>query len=178
MYVEIDGDPFVVYDHSSQTPSARGAATLIKVKLRNLRSRQMVNRTFKASDRIKEADFEIRSCQYIYEEGGETYYFMDEQNYEQFPVARADIEQQCGYILPGDQVQGVFFEGQVIGIQVPNTVVLEVTECEPAVKGNTVSNVTKSAALTTGLEVQVPLFVSPGDRLVIDTRDGHYVRRA
>ena len=103
---------------------------------------------------------------------------MDDETFEQFGVARDLITYELGFVLPNDKVRVVFFEGRVIGIEVPNTVELEVVETEPAVKGDTVSAVTKAATLETGLEVQVPLFVSQGDRLVIDTRDARYVRRA
>jgi elongation factor P len=177
MLIQLDDDPFVVEDYSTQSPSARGAATLIKTKLRNLRTGQLVNRTFKAGERVWEPDYEVRPCQYLYDEGGETYYFMDDETYEQFGVPREEIEYELGFIKPNDPVRAMFFEGQVIGIQVPNTVVLEVTETEPAVKGDTVTNVTKTAVTETGLEVQVPLFISQGDKLVIDTRDARYIRR-
>jgi elongation factor P len=178
MRIELDGDPYVVVEYSTQSPSARGAATLIKAKLRNLRTKQLLSRTFKAGERVKEPDFEIRACQYLYDEGGETFYFMDDENYEQYPVPRESIEYELGFIRPNDPARAVIFDGEVIGIEVANTVVLEVAECEPAVKGDTVSSVTKTARLETGLEVQVPLFVAPGDKLVIDTRDARYVRRA
>ena len=178
MRIELEGDPYVVVEYSTQSPSARGAATLIKTKLRNLRSKQLISKTFKAGERLKEPDFEIRPSQYLYDEGGETFYFMDDENYEQYPVAKESIEYELGFIRPNDPVRAVLFEGEVIGIEVPNTVVLEVAECEPAVKGDTVSNVTKAATLETGLEVQVPMFISPGDKLVVDTRDARYVRRA
>lgn len=178
MRIALDGDPYAIVSIQTQTPSARGAATLVKTKLRNLRTQQLLAKTFKSGERFEEPDFEIRPCQYLYDEGGETYYFMDDENYEQYGVARADIETELGYVLPNDKVRAVFFEGQIIGIEVPNTVELEVTETEPAVKGDTVNAVTKAATLETGLEVQVPMFVSQGDRLVIDTRDARYIRRA
>jgi len=178
MRIAIDGDPYAIVSIQTQTPSARGAATLVKTKLRNLRTQQLLARTFKSGERFEEPDFEIRPCQYLYDEGGETYHFMDDENYEQYGVARADIDYEIGFVLPNDKVRAVFFEGRIIGIEVPNTVELEVTETEPAVKGDTVNAVTKAATLETGLEVQVPMFVSQGDRLVIDTRDARYVRRA
>jgi len=178
MRIAIDGDPFAIVSIQTQTPSARGAATLYKTKLRNLRTKQLLSKTFKSGERFEEPDFEIRPCQYLYEESGETYHFMDEENFEQYSVARDDIESELGYILPSDKVRAVFFEGEIIGLEVPNTVELRVTETEPAVKGDTVNAVTKSATLETGLEVQVPMFVSEGDLLVIDTRDARYVKRA
>jgi elongation factor P len=176
--IELDGDPYVVTDISVQSPSARGAATLIKTKLRNLRSKQLVNKTFKSGDRLKDPNFEVRPCQYIYAEGDDTFYFMDSENYEQFPLKRDDIETELGYIRENDQVRAVFFDGACIGVEVPNTVELEVAECDPGVKGDTVTNVTKTAKLETGLEIQVPLFVNAGDKLVVDTREARYIRRA
>jgi elongation factor P len=176
--IEVDGEPHVVVESTSQTPSARGSATLIKVKLRNLKTKQLVSKTFKAGERLNDPDFEIRPCQYLYDEGGETFWFMDSENYEQYALAGDDIRDQLGYIRPNDSVRAVFFQGECIGIEVPNTVVLEVVECEPAVRGDTVNKVTKTATLETGLEVQVPMFINQGDRLVIDTREARYVRRA
>ncbi|PID39899.1 MAG: elongation factor P [Proteobacteria bacterium] len=176
--IELDGDPYVVTDISVQSPSARGAATLIKTKLRNLRSKQLVSKTFKSGERLKDPNFEVRPCQYIYAESNDTFYFMDSENYEQFPLKRDDIETELGYIRENDEVRAVFFDGACIGVEVPNTVELEVKECDPGVKGDTVTNVTKSATLETGLEIQVPLFVNPGDKLVVDTREARYVRRA
>ena len=178
MRIELDGEPYLVVDLSTQSPSARGAATLVKTRLRNLKTKQMRAETFKAGDRVKLPDFEIRACQYLYDEGGETYYFMDSENYEQHPVVREMIEYELGFLLPNAEVRAVFFEGQCIGIEVPPTVELRVTECEPGVRGDTATHATKAATLETGLEVQVPLFVEEGQLLVIDTREARYVRRA
>lgn len=177
MRIELDGDPYQVEEYSTQSPSARGAQTLIKAKLRNLRTKQLLSKTFKAGERVKEPDFEIRPCQYLYNDG-ETHYFMDSENYEQHPVQQEVIAYELGFLRPNDPVRAVMFEGRCIGIELPPTMILEVEECDPAVKGDTVTAVTKVARLETGIEVQVPLFVAPGDRLVIDTRDARYVRRA
>jgi len=103
---------------------------------------------------------------------------MDNENYEQFPLKKDDIADELGFIRANDNVRAVFFDGQCIGIEVPNTVELEVKDCDPGVKGDTVTNVTKAATLETGLEIQVPLFVNSGDKLVVDTRDARYIRRA
>jgi elongation factor P len=176
--IELEGDPYVVVELHTQSPSARGAATLVKTKLRNLRSKQLVSRTFKAGERFKLPDFEIRPCQYLYDEGGETYHFMDEESYEQHPVQREMIDYELGFLLPNASVRAMFFDGQCIGIEVPATVELAVTDCDPGHRGDTATHTTKAARLETGLEVQVPLFVNAGDRLVIDTREARYVRRA
>ncbi len=178
MLIELDGDPMAVEDYTTQTPSARGAATLVKAKLRNLRTKQLLQKTFKAGERVKEPDYEVRSCQYLYAENDEIYYFMDDETYEQWGISKESIEYELGFLRPNDACRAVLFEGQPLGLQLPHTVVLEVTETEPAVKGDTVTNVTKAAVLETGLEVQVPLFVATGDKLVIDTRDARYVRRS
>jgi elongation factor P len=178
MRIELDGDPYQVVDLGSQSPSARAAATLVKTRLRNLRTKQLVSHTFKAGERIKLPNFEIHPCQYLYNEGGEVFYFMDEESYEQHPVQREMIEYELGFLLENAVVRAVFFEGQCIGIELPPTVELEVTECEPSNKGDTATHTTKAATLQTGLELQVPTFVDRGDRLVIDTREARYVRRA
>jgi elongation factor P len=178
MRIELDGEPYLVVELNTQSPSARGAATLIKTKLRNLKTKQMRSETFKSGDRVKLPDFEIRPCQYLYDEGGETYYFMDMESYEQHPVPREMIEYELGFLLPNAEVRAVFFDEQCIGIEVPATVELRVVECEPGVRGDTATHTTKAATLETGLEVQVPLFVEEGTVLVIDTREARYVRRA
>lgn len=177
MRIELEGDPFTVIDTKSQSPSARGSATLIKTKLRNLRTGQQVDRTFKAGERVTPADFEIRPSSYLYDDGSH-YVFMDEESYEQFPLSGEDIEYELGFIRPNDQVRALIFEGKCIGIELPHTVVLEVTRCDPGVKGDTVSNVTKPATLETGIEIAVPLFVGEGDHIVVDTRDARYIKRA
>ena len=176
--IEIDGDPFSVVDVASQSPSARGGATLIKTKLRNIRTGQLIQKTFKAGERVKEPDFEIRSCQYLYKEMDETYYFMDQESYEQFPLKGEDIAYELGFIKENDEVRALIHDGQCIGIEVPSTVILQVDECEMAVRGDTANKVTKTARMETGLEIQVPLFIEQGQKLVVDTRESRYIRRA
>jgi elongation factor P len=176
--LELDGDPFVVIDVARQTPSARGAGTLVKVKMRNIRTKQQVNKTFKAGERVKDPDFEIRPCQYLYDDGGSNFVFMDTESYEQFELPRAAIETELGFMRPEDEVRALVFDGACIGIEVPNTVTLTITQCDPGVRGDTVNNVTKPATLETGLEIQVPLFVENGTAVVVDTRDSRYIKRA
>ncbi|MDY0005144.1 MAG: elongation factor P [Polyangia bacterium] len=178
LLIEMEGDPYTVEDFTTQSPSARGAATLVKAKLRNLRTKQLVAKTFKAGERFKEPDYEVRPCQYLYEEDGSLCYFMDDGTYEQWAISKSEIEYEMGFLRPNDPCRAVLLDGQPIGLQLPHTVILEVEETEPAVKGDTVTNVTKAARLETGIEVQVPLFVASGEKLVIDTRDCRYVRRA
>lgn len=176
--IELDGEPYVLLDYSMQGATARSSNSIIRAKLRNLRSGQLLDKAFKAGERVKEPDFEIKSAQYLYDEGGETFYFMDQTSYEQFPLTRREIEAELAYLRPNDEVRALFFNGACIGIELSATVVLEVVETEPGVKGDTVSNPTKGAKLETGMSIQVPLFVEAGTKIVVDTRDGHYVKRA
>lgn len=172
-----DGDPYAVVAVSTQSPSARGAATLVKTRLRNIRTGQVVQKTFKSGERVTVPDFEIRPCQYLYGDG-EQAHFMDLESYEQLTMALEDIEYELGFVRENDEVRVLLHDEKPIGIEVANTVELVVSQTEPAVRGDTVNNVTKAATLETGLVVQVPMFVEEGDTLVIDTREARYVRRA
>ncbi|MFA5623683.1 MAG: elongation factor P [Bradymonadales bacterium] len=178
MRVLFDAEPYTVIETSMQTPSARGGATLVRIKAKNIRSGQLVQKTFKASDRVDEANFEIVPSQYLYNENRENFIFMNSETYEQFTIPFSDVEDELGYIRENDMVRVLLHDGNPIGIEVPNTVILEVVDCEPAVKGDTVTSVTKSATMETGLEIQVPLFIERGNKLVIDTRDARYIKRA
>ena len=127
---------------------------------------------------MREPDFEIRPCQYLYNEMGETYYFMDQESYEQFALNGEDIAYELGFIKENDEVRALIHDGNCIGIEVPSTVIIEVVECELAVRGDTANKVTKAAKMETGLTVQVPLFIEQGQKIVVDTRESRYLRRA
>ena len=174
--IELSGDPFTIIDLHSQSPSARGANTLIKTKLRNLRTGQLIERTFKSGDKVKEPDFDIRSAQFLYHDG-EAYYFMDDETYEQFEQSSEELGDRIGFLIENLAVRALYFNDKVIGIELPNTVAMTVTQCDPGIKGDTVSSVTKPAECGTGLSIQVPLFVEEGDIIQIDTRDGRYLSR-
>lgn len=176
--IEMDGDPYSVVSLSRRTPSARGASTLISAKLRNLRTKQLREKQWKAGDKLKEPDFEIRNSLFLYSEGEDLHHFMDEESYEQFSLPRDAIEAELDFMKPNDSVRAMMFEGQCIGIEIDHTVVLEITRCDPGIKGDTVNNVTKPATLETGVEIQVPLFVNEGDKVIVDTRESRYVKRA
>lgn len=176
--IELEGEPWVVVDLATQGPTARGGNTLVRVKLRSLRTGQLSDHTFKAGERVQVPDFEIRPSQFLYDEGGELYYFMDQETYEQFPLSRDQLEGALPYLRPNDEVRALFFNGGCIGVELPHTMVLEVREAEQAVRGDTATAAQKTAILETGLEIQVPLFIETGDRIVVDTREARYVRRA
>ncbi len=174
----LDGDPYNVLDTTVQTPSARGGATLVKIKAKNIRTGQFIQKTFNASERLVEPNFEIIPFQYLYNENQTDYVFMNNETYEQFTIPREEIEYELGFIRENDEVRVLLHDDKPIGIEIPNTVILQVADCEPAIKGDTVTNVTKVAVMETGLEIRVPLFIEPGSKLVIDTRESRYIKRA
>lgn len=174
----MDGDPFTVLETTVQTPSARGGATLVKLKAKNIRTKQILQKTFKAEDRVEVPNFEVVPAQYLYNENKENYIFMNTTTYEQFSMTADMIEYELQFIRENDEVQVQLHDGNPIGIVIPNSVTLRVVECEPAIKGDTVTAATKKAKLETGLEVQVPLFIEQDTLLVIDTRDARYLKRA
>jgi elongation factor P len=171
-----EGIPFQVTDLTTQTPSARGANTLVKVKARDLLSGQLKSFTFKAGERLDDPDIEMRKVQYLYSDG-DAFHFMDLNTYEQFPLSPDNVADATDYLVEELEVRLMFFNGEPVSVELPKAMDLEVVECDPGMKGDTVTNVTKSAKLSTGLEVQVPLFINVGDVLRIDTSEARYVER-
>lgn len=174
----IDGDPFTVLETSVQTPSARGGSTLIKTKIKNIRNKQILQKTFKSGDRVEVPNFEVIPCQYLYNENKELYYFMNVDSYEQFTMPHEDIEYELQFIKENDMLRLFLHDNTPIGVEIANNVTLRVAETEPALKGDTVTSTTKSATLETGLVIQVPLFVEQDGLVVVDTRDSRYIKRA
>jgi elongation factor P len=175
--VQLEGDPYVVMDVRFQSPSARGASTLVKAKIRNLRSGNVFDRTFKAADKIDEADLELRPAQYLYTDG-ETYHFMDSNSYEQFSLSADDLGDDRFYMLDGlAGIRSVVFNGKVMSIELPQTVVMTIRDTDPAIKGATAQAQTKPATMETGLIVHVPAYLETGEAIQVDTRDGRFVGR-
>jgi elongation factor P len=176
--IEIDGDPYLVMGVHVQSPSARGASTLVKAKVRNLRSGSVFDRTFKASDKVAEAQLELRPVQYLYRDG-DGYHFMDTASYEQFALSAEALGDDAGYLTEGlAGTRSVVFKGSVMNIELPQSVVLKIRETDPAVKGATAHAQTKPATLETGLVIQVPAYLESGDAVQIDTADGRFMARA
>ena len=173
--IELDGDVWQVMEFQHVKPG-KGAA-FVRSKLRNLRNGNIQEKTFRAGEKVPRAHVETRQMQYLYESGGE-YTFMDNETYEQVSLPRERLEREIKFLKENMNVNLVIYKGETIGIQLPNTVELEVVETEPGIKGDTATGGSKPAKLETGLVVQVPLFVQEGDRLIIDTRSGEYVSRA
>jgi len=176
-HIEIDGDPYSVLDIHFQTPSARGASTLVKAKVRNLRSGNVFDRTFRAGDRIDEPQLERRAVQYLYAEG-DSFHFMDTESYDQFTLSRDELGDAALYLLDGlGGIRSIVFNGRVINIELPLSIVLRVQRTDPALKGATAQAQTKPAVLETGLTIQVPSYVEVGDAVQVDTRDARFIAR-
>ena len=176
--IELDGDPYTVLDVRMQSPSARGAATLVKAKVRNLRTSNVFDKTFKASDKLDEPALELRPVQYLYNDG-DGYHFMDTQSYEQFALRGEELGDDAGYLLEGlGGIRSVVFNGKVISIDLPQTVVLKIEQTDPSIKGATAQAQTKPATLETGLIIQVPSYLESGELIQVDTRDGRFLGRA
>jgi len=176
--VKIDGDPHIVETVKVQTPSARGAVTLYKIRFRNLSTKRKVDQSLHGDDMLDEADFERRPVQYLYgDASGIT--FMDLQDYSQFTLAKEDIEDEWPYITEGlEGLIAISSEGRVLGLEIPTFVNLEIVETIPSVKGGSVTARTKPATLSTGLVVQVPEYMAVGEIIRVDTRTGEYASKA
>ncbi len=176
--VKIDGDPHIVETIKVQTPSARGAVTLYKIRFRNLATKRKVDQSLHGDDLFDEADFERRPVQYLYGDDA-SITFMDLQDYSQFTLTKEDLEEEWPYLTEGvEGLISISSEGRVLGIQVPTFVNLEIVETRPSVKGGSVTARNKPATLSTGLVIQVPEYMATGEIVRVDTRTGEYASKA
>ncbi|UFT97743.1 elongation factor P [Radiobacillus kanasensis] len=173
--IEVDGSIWQVIDFQHVKPG-KGAA-FVRSKLRNLRNGSIQEKTFRAGEKVGRAHIENRKMQYLYA-SGDTHTFMDNTSYEQLELQTGQIEYELKFLKENMEVNVITYQGETLGVDLPNNVELEVTETEPGIKGDTASGGTKPATLETGLSVQVPFFVNVGDVLVVNTSDGKYVSRA
>ncbi|GJM57749.1 elongation factor P [uncultured Dubosiella sp.] len=173
--IHVDGDIYVVLD-ISQNKTAR-SAMVVKAKVRNLRTGSNVELSWGGGEKVEPAMIEKREMQYLYEDG-ESMVFMDNETYEQVEIPTSRLEWERKFIKENDNVNITSYEGEIIGVSLPDKVTLQITECEPAVKGDTATNAMKNATLETGLQVKVPLFIAEGENIVINTSDGKYSGRA
>jgi elongation factor P len=173
--LEIDGQPYEVVEYARQRMQQRAPVTRIKV--RNLLSGAVSERSFPGSENtFKLADVETKPSQYLYTDG-EFYNFMDLETYDQFPITKDKIADSLNYLKEEMSVEVVYYKGQVIAVKVPTFVELKVTNSPPGLKGDTAQGGTKPATLETGLTINVPLFISEGQVIKVDTRTGEYVER-
>ena len=171
----VDGNLFRVLEFQHVKPG-KGAA-FVRSKLRNLRNGNVTEKTFRAGEKVEKAQIDNRKMQYLYAQGDE-HVFMDLESYEQTTLTNAQIEDELNYLLENMELHIQSYQGEMIGVELPNTVVLTVAETEPGIKGDTASGGTKPAKMETGLMVNVPFFVNAGDKLIINTTDSSYVSRA
>ena len=171
----IEGTIFSIAEFQHVKPG-KGSA-FVRTKLKNMKTGAVLDRTFRSGDKVDEVRLEKREMQYLYAEG-DLFHFMDLDNYEQSPVAREVIGNAAGLLKESENAFLLIAREEVIGVDLPNFVYLEVTHTEPGVKGDTATGAVKPATLETGYVGQVPLFVNQGDKLKIDTRTGDYVERA
>lgn len=172
--IVLDGAPYAVVDHQFVKPGKGQAFT--RTKLKNMITGAVLERTFKSGEKLEKADMEERQMQYLYPENDQ-YVFMDTGNYTQINLSADVLEDTPSYLLDGMMVDVLFWGDKPIGVTPPTFVELEVMETEPGFKGDTSSNITKPATVSTGKIVQVPIFVNAGDVLKVDTRTGAYVER-
>lgn len=172
--IEVDGDVYTVVEFQHVKPG-KGAA-FVRSKLKNMRTGAVVEKTFRAGEKIPRARIDRREMQYLYNDG-ESYYFMDNNTYEQMMLSKDQLKDSIKYLKDNMIINVLLHNGQTIGIDLPNFVELKVVETEPGVKGDTATGATKNAILETGASVQVPLFINVGDVLKIDTRTGEYITR-
>lgn len=173
--VEFDNDIYTVLEFQHVKPG-KGAA-FVRTKLKNLRNGNTVEKTFRAGETISKALIENRGVQYLYASGQE-HVFMDNETYDQFSLTNEQLEWELNFLKENMNVNIISYQGEILGINLPNSVELKVVETEPGIKGNTATGATKNAKVETGLNVQVPLFINEDDVLLIDTREGKYISRA
>ncbi len=172
--IQLDGDLYVVVDTHHHKRAQRQA--LVRAKLRNLKTGAMLERNFASDDRVAQVSLDRKPMQYLYRHGDE-YVMMDHETFEQLSLPVELLGEAAGYLKESTDVTVVFYEGRPIAVELPNAVELTVVETAPGVRGDTVSGGSKPARLETGMTVQVPLFVSVGDRIRVDTRTGQYLER-
>ena len=170
-----DGDPCVVLSFQHVKPG-KGAA-FVRTQYRNILTGATREEAFNPSDKFEDAVIETKRMQYSYNDG-DLYYFMDPESYDMVPLNFELVEEAVKWIRENDEVTVKFFQGNAFTVEPENFVVLEVTDTEPGVKGNTATNVTKAATVETGAVVQVPIFIETGEKIQIDTRTGEYLSRA
>jgi len=172
--IELDGTVWRVVDFLHVKPG-KGSA-FVRTKLRNVQNGNVIERTFRADETVPQATLEKRPMQHTYKEGDE-FVFMDMESFEEVRMTPDQIGDRAKYINEGMDVNAVYWEGNILEVEIPHTVVLEVTDTDPGVKGDTATGGSKPATVETGAQVSVPLFISIGERIRIDTRDGSYVGR-
>lgn len=172
--IKVDGKRFTIVYHQHVKPG-KGAA-FVRTKLRNLDTGAVVEKTFRAGEKVESVRTQSRPMSYLYRDG-DLLYFMDSETFDQVAVTADVVGDNLGYIVPNGEVSVLSADGEIISVESPAHVDLEVSETDPGLKGDTATGGSKPATLETGVVVQVPLFVNIGDRVRVDTRSGEYLTR-
>ena len=175
MTIDLDDGLFQINEFQHVKPGKGGA--FVRTTLRNVRSGGTVERTFRAGERMERAIIDKKEMQLLYRDGSD-YVFMDNSTYEQLTVSGPTLGDAANYLVDSATVLLMMYGDEIIGVELPASVELEVAETEPGVQGDRVSGAKKPATLSTGLVVQVPLFINPGERIKVDTRSGDFISRA
>lgn len=178
MYFELDNTPFLCLDVEVSTPTARGGQTLVRLKMRNLLTRAVFDKTFKAGEKFKEPDLESVEASYLYSDSDGSY-FLDQSTFETLTLSQEKLGDALDFLSEGMIIQLEKFNGNPIGLQIPATVELKVEYTEPGVRGDTASGgVTKPAKLETDLEIKVPFFIKTGEAVRVNTETREFAGRA
>ena len=178
MVVEIDGKPHAVKQVDAKSPSSRGASTLYKIRFTNLKTGQKLDESYKGDDMLKDADCVRVQVQFSYVDG-DAYTFMNMEDYSQYTLNREEIEDSVSYLTEGlDGIFALIMDDAILGIELPQSVVLKIAETAPGIKGATASGRTKPAILSTGLEVQVPEYLESGQDIKVNTTNAKFMSRA
>ena len=175
MSIKYEGNIYSVVDYQHVKPG-KGAA-FVKAKLKNLRTGAIIEITFNSSVKVELAHIEKRDMQFLYSQG-DTYYFMNMETYDQIEVKESQLGDDKKYLKENLVLNIVSYEGEILGLQLPDKIEMVVTKTEPGVKGNTTNNAMKDAVLETGMTVKVPLFINEGETIIVSTKDGKYQSRA
>ena len=172
--INYNNDLYTIIDFQHVKPGKGGA--FVRTKVKNLKTGRVLDRTFRAGERVDEADVEEKTMQFLYMEG-ENSVFMDMQSYDQIPFTPEQVGDAKKFLKENLEVSVVFWRGRPIGVELPSFIEAVVKQCDPGIKGDTASGATKPATIETGAILQVPLFIKEGDTLRVDTRTGEYVER-
>jgi len=176
--VDINDTPHAVKKVEAKSPSSRGAATLYKIRFTNLKTGQKLDESYKGGDFLKDIDCTRVVVQYSYMDG-DTYIFMNIENYSQYGLNATELEEQQGYLTKGlEGIKALLVDGEILGIELPQSVNLQITDTAPGIKGATATGRTKPATLSTGIEVQVPEYLENEEVIKITTSDGKFISRA
>jgi len=176
--VDISGEPYMVKHIDVRTPSARGAVTLYKVRLSSIKTRQKYENSYKGNDMLDDVDLQRKPVQYLYPDG-ELHVFMDTVEYGQYMIAEGSMEDELVWLTDGmEDIMGMFIDGNLVAIEIPASLVFEITQTAPGIKGASATARTKPATLSNGVEIQVPEYLENGEMVKVNTETRKYISRA